>query len=91
MTKFDWKMSNKSSSQKIQVDDETANLLDFATSLFEMSDGRFDITSGVLRKAWVFDGSNRIPDGKAVQSILESVGWKKVSWNRPELTLLPGM
>jgi thiamine biosynthesis lipoprotein len=56
-----------------------------------MSDGRFDITSGVLRKAWVFDGSNRIPDGKAVQSILESVGWKKVSWNRPELTLLPGM
>ena len=60
---------NKSNGQTIQVDDETADLLDFAASLFEMSDGRFDITSGVLRKAWVFDGSNRIPDDNAVQSI----------------------
>ncbi len=82
---------NGSNGESIEVDDETANLLDFATSLYDMSSGRFDITSGVLRKAWVFDGSDRIPDDKLVQSILETVGWEKVSWKRPNLILRPGM
>ena len=82
---------NKSDGESIEVDDETANLLDFATSLYDMSSGRFDVTSGVLRKAWVFDGSDKIPDDKLVQSILETVGWEKVSWDRPNLTLQPGM
>jgi len=82
---------NRSDGESIEVDDETANLLDFATSLYDMSSGRFDITSGVLRKAWVFDGSDKIPDDKLVQSILETVGWEKVSWNRPNLALQPDM
>ena len=82
---------NGSNGESIEVDDETANLLDFATSLYDMSRGRFDVTSGVLRKAWVFDGSDRIPDDKLVQSILETVGWEKVSWERPILILRPGM
>jgi thiamine biosynthesis lipoprotein len=82
---------NGSNGESIEVDGETANLLDFATSLYDMSSGRFDITSGVLRKAWVFDGSDRIPDDKLVQSILETVGWEKVSWKRPNLILRPGM
>lgn len=82
---------NRSDGESIEVDDETANLLDFATSLYAMSSGGFDITSGVLRKAWVFDGGDKIPDDKLVQSILETVGWEKVSWDRPNLTLQPGM
>lgn len=82
---------NGSDGASVEVDDETANLLDFANSLYAMSDGRFDITSGVLRKAWVFDGSDSIPDDKLVQSILQTVGWGKVSWDRPRLSLQPGM
>jgi thiamine biosynthesis lipoprotein len=82
---------NRSDGQSVDVDDETANLLDFAASLHEMSDGRFDITSGVLRKAWVFDGSDRVPDDSLVQSILETVGWGRVSWERPSLALQAGM
>lgn len=82
---------NKSNGESIEVDDETAGLLEFAESLFQMSDGRFDITSGVLREAWVFDGGDKVPDDKLVQSILINVGWKKVSWDRPDLTLPSGM
>ena len=82
---------NLSCGEPIAVDEETANLLDFAASLFNMSDGRFDITSGVLRKAWVFDGSDRVPDDALVQSILETTGWNKVSWHRPFLALRAGM
>ena len=82
---------NRSNGEPIEVDDESANLLDFATSMYDMSSGRFDITSGVLRKAWIFDGSDKIPDDKLVQSILETVGWEQVSWDRPNLALRPGM
>lgn len=75
----------------VDVDDETANLLDFATTLHELSNGRFDITSGVLREVWKFDGSDRIPDAAAVEGLLGRVGWKRVSWQRPSLALRRGM
>lgn len=35
----------------VSVDDEAANLLDFAATLHDLSAGRFDITSCILRKA----------------------------------------
>nr|MCU0951327.1 FAD:protein FMN transferase [Burkholderiaceae bacterium] len=38
-----------------EVDDETAALLDFGAALWAQSGGRFDLTSGVLRRAWRFD------------------------------------
>lgn len=82
---------NESNGESIEVDDETASLLEFAASLFRMSGGRFDITYGVLREAWVFDGGDRVPDDELVQSILANVGWTKVSWDWPNLTLPPGM
>jgi thiamine biosynthesis lipoprotein len=82
---------NNSNGKTIQVDDETAKLFDFAHSLHQMSDRRFDITSGVLRKAWVFDGGDKTPNDKLVQSILENIGWNKVTWDRPNLTLQSGM
>lgn len=82
---------NHSDGRTIQVDDETANLIDFANSLFEMSESRFDITSGVLRKAWKFDGGDQLPDEGNVKAILEQVGWSKVIWQRPQMTLRRGM
>jgi len=82
---------NRSKGQAVEVDEETANLLDFAASLFAMSDRQFDITSGVLRKAWQFDGGDKIPDAQLVNSILDTVGWEKVNWERPALTMQSGM
>jgi len=55
---------NHSNGASIDVDDETARLLDFASQCFELSDGLFDITSGVLRRAWQFDGSDNIPNDR---------------------------
>jgi thiamine biosynthesis lipoprotein len=56
-----------------------------------MSDGKFDITSGVLRRAWRFDGGTRAPAPEDVQVLLPLVGWSQVTWRRPALTLKPGM
>lgn len=82
---------NRSDGKTIRVDEETASLLDFAASLYELSERRFDITSGVLRKAWTFDGSDRVPTKSAVRKILDGVGWQKLVWVSPHLTLQPGM
>lgn len=82
---------NTACGDAIEVDEETANLLDFAATLHELSNGRFDITSGVLREVWKFDGSNRVPGKDAVAATLERVGWGKASWQRPLLALGSGM
>lgn len=76
---------------EITVDEETADLLDFARQCYEVSDGLFDITTGLLRRAWTFDGSDRVPERHAVNELLPHVGFDKVSWRRPHLTLPAGM
>jgi thiamine biosynthesis lipoprotein len=73
------------------VDEETANLLDFASQMNRLSDGLFDITSGVLRRAWTFDRGDRVPSPEEIAALLPLVGWSRVRWERPHLTLQPGM
>jgi thiamine biosynthesis lipoprotein len=76
---------------EITVDEETAGLIDFASQCYELSDGLFDITSGLLRRAWKFDGSDRVPEPDAVGRLLPHVGFDRVKWHRPHLTLPEGM
>jgi thiamine biosynthesis lipoprotein len=75
----------------VEVDDETARLLDYSGRLFELSGGKFDVTSGVLRKAWSFDGSDRVPDSRAVEDARRHVGWQRVRWRSGKVALQPGM
>ena len=82
---------NDTRGKPVEIDAETASLLDFAATLHALSNGRFDITSGVLREVWTFDGSDRIPNPEAVKGVLDRIGWDKVRWQRPFLVLRPGM
>jgi len=82
---------NSSNGAPVEVDGETADLLDYAVKCHELSDGMFDITSGVLRKVWKFDGSDRLPAAEAVKKVLAQVGWHKVQWRRPVMILPAGM
>ena len=75
----------------IDVDPETASLIDFATQCFDLSEGLFDITSGVLRRAWNFDGSDRIPEAAVIERLLPLVGFEKLQWQSPRLLLPAGM
>ena len=56
-----------------------------------MSAGAFDITSGVLREAWSFDGSDNVPSNTRVNDILARVGWEKIGWQSPCIHLPQGM
>ena len=75
----------------IEVDPETASLLDFAGRCFDLSEGFFDITSGVLRRAWTFDGSDRIPEASLIEQLLPLVGFEKLQWQSPRMLLPAGM
>jgi thiamine biosynthesis lipoprotein len=76
---------------RITVDDETAHLLNYAQTCYAQSDGLFDITSGLLRRAWRFDRNAR-PDAGLIDSLLDRVGWHRLDWSPPVLSFsVPGM
>lgn len=81
---------NHSTGMTVTVDDETARLLDYADLCHELSDGRFDITSGILRYAWRFDSSASSPDPAQIAELQQRVGWRRVSWRSPHLRLPAG-
>jgi thiamine biosynthesis lipoprotein len=70
----------------IEVDEETASLLDYAHTAYEQSGGLFDVTSGSLRRVWNFK-SGRVPSRAEVTEALGRVGWSRVRWSRPRLVL----
>jgi thiamine biosynthesis lipoprotein len=74
------------SGNSIAVDAETAALLDYAATAHAQSDGLFDITSGVLRRAWDFR-SGRVPIQAQLDPLLACVGWHKLVWQRPRISL----
>ncbi|MEZ4334043.1 MAG: FAD:protein FMN transferase [Myxococcota bacterium] len=75
----------------LEVDDETAGLLDYAETCHRESGGRFDVTSGILRRAWRFD-ARRLPEPEEIERLLDRVGWEKLVWQRPRLRFpMPGL
>lgn len=68
----------------IRVDAETSSLLDYAAACHQQSGGLFDITSGILRKAWPFE-SGQLPDQGLIDSLLDKVGWQRLRWHSPLL------
>lgn len=75
----------------VETDTETSGLLDFAQALWSLSDGLFDITSGVLRHAWDFKNA-RMPEPAMLEGLLARVGWQQLERHGHQVRLrLPGM
>jgi len=82
---------NAAAGKPIKVDPETTQLIDFSENLHQLSDGRFDVTSGALRRVWNFDGGSSIPSKSKIKAVLRHVGWRRVSWISPVLQMKSGM
>ena len=66
----------------VAIDDETAALLRYADRCHAVSGGLFDITSGVLRRAWDFKRiPPRLPSADEVAAALALIGWTRVEWS----------
>ncbi len=82
---------NTRAGQSVPIDQETYLLLNFAEQCYQLSDGSFDISSGVLRKAWLFDGSDNLPSKVKVSAALKFVGWRKINFDQQQITLAKNM
>ena len=71
--------------ESIGVDGETADLIDIAFGAYSLSDGLFDITSGILREIWN-NGTEVLPSQADIEGVLSRIGLRKVLWRGPELT-----
>lgn len=81
---------NKAGGKSVKIDSETFQLLKFADALYQASHGLFDITSGVLRKVWKFDGSENVPDKSEITPLLKKIGWDRVIFNKSKLEVPEG-
>lgn len=61
----------------VACDEETRQLLDYADALHLQSGGLFDISSGILRRAWDFKAA-RVPGEAELAPLLAKVGWGRV-------------
>jgi len=72
----------------IAIDAETLALLRYADRCHRISAGRFDITSGVLRRAWDFRREPpRVPTGEEIDAARALIGWERVEWSERDVRL----
>lgn len=75
--------------QWFKLDGESERLINFADSAWYLSDGLFDISSGILRKVWSFKKGSNIPQQVEVDSLLNNIGWQNVSLHPTKGIKLP--
>ncbi len=78
---------NHSDGNRVKIDRETYQLLQYAAQLFQLSDGLFDITSGILRKIWQFSPQQPPPNKSAISKLLPFIGFDKIHFNHAEFIL----
>jgi FAD:protein FMN transferase len=79
---------NRAASQgaALTVDEETAGLLNYAQTCYQLSDGLFDISSGLLRQIWDFTRLTQLPTQAEIDRLLQRIGWDKITWQAPLLS-----
>ncbi len=82
---------NNSKGERVEIDEEVHRLLLFSDQCYQASEGLFDITSGVLRRVWTFDCSDKLPDTADIDAHLPLVGWNKVEWDGQSIRLKDDM
>ncbi len=82
---------NNSPDQLINIDTETYQLLHFAKQCFQLSDGLFDITSGIFRQAWNFKQTKEVPSQEQIDSLLPFIGFNKISFEAEHISVPTGM
>lgn len=84
------RINNAAGKGAIRIDAETGALLRYADDAWRVSQGQFDITSGVLRRVWDFK-RNKVPDQAAIDDVLKHIGWQRVQFDNDRIEMPSGM
>ncbi len=83
---------NSSGGEAVTVSNETRDLLEFALSMADETEGALDPTIYPVLLAWGFTtGENRIPEENELQALLQDVGYERVKIEGNEVTVPEGM
>jgi len=82
---------NHSPGEFVDLDAEADRLIAFAFQCYDLSEGLFDITSGILREIWRFDGKHPVPTQQQVDELLPFIGLDRISYDKKRLKLPEGM
>ncbi|MGE4071627.1 MAG: FAD:protein FMN transferase [Lysobacterales bacterium] len=74
------------SGEALEVDAESADLLDLASLLHEQSGGAFDISAGALARLWA-GPRETLPNPAEIAQAMATGGWQHLIWQRPWLRL----
>ena len=75
------RFNDHASDDWIDIDPELAQVLGYALSLAQLSDGAYDVTVGPLVNLWGFGpdpATHRVPTDSAIAAARARVGWRKV-------------
>ncbi|MET1254116.1 FAD:protein FMN transferase [Aliikangiella maris] len=85
-----WRL-NHSAGEKIAIDLETFRMLEYAKKLYQLSEGLFDITSGILRRIWQFKPGAMPPDDLAISQTLPHIGFQNIEYDEQYFTMPANM
>ncbi|HVE48084.1 MAG TPA: FAD:protein FMN transferase [Casimicrobiaceae bacterium] len=81
-------INRESGRRAVAIDAETSALLHYADRCHRLSEGRFDITSGVLRRAWNFNAlPPRLPSQSEIDALLPMIDWSQVIFDQDSIRL----
>jgi FAD:protein FMN transferase len=78
--------STAGSGDAVELDGESADLLDLASLLHEQSGGAFDISAGALSRLWA-GPRDALPSSVEIAEAMAAGGWQHLFWQRPWLRL----
>lgn len=79
---------NNSPGVPVPVSDETIDVIERGLYYSEVSNGKFDITSGSLVKLWDIGGENaKVPSEEEISSVLPSIDYRTVKLDRDANTV----
>lgn len=80
---------NHSNEKKIKLDEEGTILFNEVKKIYDMSNGKYDITISPLLETWGFDknGRENIPSNQEIQEALNVIGFDKIIFDNGKLIL----
>lgn len=83
------RLNNNAGGAPVEIDQEVFDLIVRCRRISALTQGAFDITSGVLKKLYNFKGESfEYPAGSALRNALEKVGYEKIMADSPQAVSL---